>query len=215
MRALGLPPLTLALLLAARSSGAGPTPLCEPSSDVTVPPFAPKWFARTLVGSGAAWQTPLDDRGPDLAETAEFGAYPLGGALAAGVSLSNASDLKNLWAVTTPGIFAKIDLTYWFLTGMYSCAPAPRRFPFRVQLGSRIGLGISESFRPLSDVPDVSPFKLLRPELLSFVDAEFPVPPEKHYAIVVRGGVDTSVNLSSLFRWSVSLGLAYAWGADP
>ena len=88
----------------------------------------------------------------------------------------------------------------------------PYNFPVRLQLGGRLGLGISESTRPSADVPNAVPYTLIRPELQDFVDVEVPVGPLHHYSFVLRGAIDTPVNLSSVFRWSFAAGVNYGWG---
>jgi hypothetical protein len=97
------------------------------------------------------------------------------------------------------------------LTGLWSYAP-PDHFGWRLQVGGRLGLGISQSTRPSADVPYAVAYVLVRPELLDFVDLELPVGGCNAYSIVIRGATDTPVNLSSVFRWSVSAGVSYGWG---
>jgi hypothetical protein len=181
-------------------------------------PFARVWTARTLVGVGSVPRLPSDDRTGNFVMTAEVGHHPFpdgkeGGALCTGFSLSSATDFYGLWHVVTPGLFAKLDLTYIFLSGLwaYPLEPDERNVPFRAHLGGRLGLGISESSRPAAEVPYASQYLLIRPELLSFVDLEVPLGSERVWSLVARGGVDTGVNLGTVFRWSVSAGLDYGW----
>ncbi len=166
---------------------------------------------RTLVGLGGVPSLPKDDNTGNLVLTTEVGGHPLTGALGTGVSISSTEDLKGLWSVVTPGIFAKLDLTYLFLSGLWACDPPPH-FPLRIQMGSRLGLGISESFRASADVPVDSPYTLLRPELQSTLDFEMPLGGDRVYSLIARAAIDAPVNVSEVFRWSFSFGLGYGWG---
>src|SRR5205085_12562188 len=135
----------------------------------------------------------------------EIGHRPLGGALGTGFAFSSATDVKGRYTVVTPGVFAKLDLTYLFLSGIWATTP-PNCFPFRLQLGARAGLGVSESIRR---DPAPSTYVLVRPELQSFFDLEIPIDRDRVTSIVVRGSVDTSVNIQTLFRWALAIGLSY------
>jgi hypothetical protein len=172
------------------------------------PPFDPHYFFRALVGVGSVPNLPRDDESGNVVFTAEVGGHPLSGALATGVSISTASDMLGNWYVLVPGLFAELDLTYLFLTGFWTYDP-PEEFPFRLELGSRLGLARSESFR--SEIPYAQPYTLFRPELGSFLDFAYPLC-DCDQALVLRTAVDTSVNIETAFRWSVSVGLKAAWG---
>jgi hypothetical protein len=186
---------------------------CEPAAPggESGPPFAYPKMVRTLVGFGYVPKLPSDDRTANVSLTEEIGGHPLTGALGTGFSISSTTDLKGLWSVVTPGLFVKLDLTYLFLSGLWACSPS-RIFPFRLQLGGRLGLGISESTRPKGDVPGAAQYVLLRPELQSFFDVEIPIGTDRIYSVVGRGAFDGSVNLSDVFRWSFSMGINYGWG---
>ncbi len=194
-------------------------PVRAASADVSAPgdgPFVHNWFFRTLLGLGDVPDLPANDRTGNAVLTAELGAHPLQGAFATGFSITNATDWKGSWEVVTPGLFGQIDLTYIFLSGFWAYPP-PRDFCFRIALGTRLGVGFSESSRPsqpgqltLQYAPS---YALWRPELMSFADVDWPLGRARRYAIVLRGAIDTSVNLSALFRWSGSLGVSMAWGS--
>lgn len=210
LAALALPRLASAQSEPASSSEAG---------DVTKyqAPFEYPHAVRMLVGLGYVPSLPSDDRSskylPDnMVMTAEIGGHPLSGALGTGFSVSTAMDVRGLWSVLTPGLFAKLNLTYLFLTGLWTYGPPPPAFPFRLKVGGRLGVGISQSTRPSGDVPNAATYVLIRPELLDFVDIEWPLGSDRAYSFVARGALDTPVNLSSVFRWSVSAGLSYGWG---
>jgi hypothetical protein len=167
------------------------------------PPFAYPKFVRTLAGVGGAPRIPT----LNVVVTAEVGGRPLRGAFGTGVSFSYAMDATGQYTVFSPGIFAKLDLTHVFLGGFWAIEP-PSDFPLRLQVGSRFGADVSESFQRS---PFASTYALIRPELQSFVDVEVPIDAARTLSVVVRGALDTSVNLGDLFRWSASVGLAYGW----
>jgi hypothetical protein len=98
------------------------------------------------------------------------------------------------------------------LSGLWARVP-PSSFPVRLNLGSRLGVGISESFRPQQDLPYAQSFLLLRPEVMSYLQVNVPLDDRHQYVIVARGAVDTSANLGELYRWSFAGGFAYCWGA--
>jgi hypothetical protein len=159
------------------------------------------WYARMVVGVGGLMDVPATD----LVLTAEIGHRPFQGALATGGSFSSASDLAGSWAAITLGAFAKLDLTYLFLSGLWSKQPAPST-PIRVQLGSRIGITASDSFglTPL--------YTLVRAEMEPFLDLEFPLDAKHTYGFVFRSALDTSVSFNAVFRWSFAIGFSYGWG---
>jgi hypothetical protein len=177
------------------------------------PPFSFPYFARTLVGGGGV---PLSPE-PFVTVTGEIGQHPLTGALLSGVSISTAASGRT-WSVTTPGIFARLDLTYLFRSGFWT-VPPPRSW-IHLQLGSRVGLGFSKSFHHVPVARAESNYDLWRPEVESTFDCEMWPFDEarfraaRHYAFVLRGAVDTSVDLSELLRWSFAIGLNYGWGGE-
>lgn len=189
---------------------------CPPSTE-DCSSFSRHYFIRTLIGFGQAAQVPADDQWgtwPNSGSTVltfEWGTFPLNGALGTGFSASATADVKSQWTVITPGLFAKLDLTYVFISGLWATRPRAD-FPYRIQFGGRLGLGASQSFRPTQDVPETRPYTLLRPEVESFFDFEKSLDVDRRdFSFVVRPALDTSINLSTVFRWSVQVGLSYAW----
>jgi hypothetical protein len=191
-----------------------PAKPCTHAASEVDPLFPNPMVLRTLVGMGAAFQLPADDRAAAAFITAEVGGHPLTGAFGTGFSVSTAIDFRGLWSVFTPGIFAKLDLTYLLLSGLWRVAPSPESFSWaHVQVGGRLGLAISESKRP-SEIPYSTQYFLLRPELETFLDVEWAHCKRLRdigLTPMIRGALDTSVNYSDMFRWSVSLGLNYGW----
>ena len=179
-------------------------------------PFSSPWFFRILAGGGGVPELPRDDNAGHVVFTAEIGHQPVadktGGALSTGFSISSAEDANSHWSVITPGLFAQLDLTYVLLSGLWARVP-PSSFPVRLNLGSRLGVGISESFRPQQDLPYAQSFLLLRPEVMSYLQVNVPLDDRHQYVIVARGAIDTSANLGELYRWSFAGGFAYCWGA--
>jgi hypothetical protein len=179
-------------------------------------PFDSPHMVRLLVGLGYVPSLPMDDRSSNLLPddtmiTTEIGGHPLSGALGTGVSISVTTDIRGYWTVLTPGLFAKLDLTYLLLSGLWRYTP-PDDFPIRLQAGGRLGLGVSQSTRPKSDVPNAEQYVLIRPELLDFLDLEIPLGGDRIYSFVLRGAMDTPINLSGVYRWGISAGLSYGWG---
>jgi hypothetical protein len=179
----------------------------------TKAPFSFPYFAGMFVGGGGV---PLLPR-PFVTTTAEIGQHPLTGALLSGLSVSSATS-GNEWSVLTPGIFARIDLTYLFRSGFWTVEPTPSWIHF--DLGARIGLGLSQSFQHIPLAKAESDYSLIRPELQSTFDCEMwpfasaPFPRARHYALVVRGALDNSVDLGQVLRWSLAMGLHYGWGGE-
>jgi hypothetical protein len=166
---------------------------------------------RFLAGVGGVPALPQDDNAAHLVMTTEVGGHLLGGPLATGVSLSTVVDTDQHWSVFTPGLFAKLDLTYLFMTAFFLYDDIVYDPVLRLQLGGRLGVGFSDSTRPNQDVPYAPSYQLWRPELQSFVDLEYPLR-NTAYALVLRSAVDTGVNLGTVYRYSFSFGLDYAWG---
>lgn len=197
-------PIALAASLLPAVAAAG-EPACAPD---TCHPYAHRKFARTLVGFGAV----PDPRSVNATLTAEIGGRPFSsappdiGAFSTGVAYSSTADLAGRFTVVGLGLFVKLDLTSLFIGGLWSADPPRNNFPFRLQVGDRLGIGASESFRRGSPT-----YVLLRPEVQYFLDLEIPLHEERIHSIVVRGAIDTAVNGADLFRWSVSLGLDYGW----
>ncbi len=164
-------------------------------------PYSQPWYARSVAGFGGL----PNASSPSVVLTAEIGHRPFYGALETGGSFSSASDWNGAWTVLAFGGFAKLDLTYLFLSGFWARKPSPST-PVRVQLGSRVGIAVSDSFglQP--------PYTLVRAEMEPFIDVEIPLDVHHSYAFVVRGALDTSVSLNALFRWSVAIGFSYGWG---
>jgi hypothetical protein len=166
-------------------------------------------FMRTMVGLGSAPNLPRDDNQPNVVFTTEIGGRPLSGALGTGVSLSETIDTAGQWSVLTPGLLAQLDLTYLFATAFYSYPPPPRAL-VHLEVGARLGFAFSQSSRP--DVAYAAMYSLWRPELQPFFDADIPLPGDRHYTLLMRGALDGPVNMSDIFRWSLSVGFNYAWG---
>ena len=177
---------------------------CVERGAAKTPPFAYNAFVRTFAGVGGL----ASGSASNIVFGTEIGHHPLGGALGTGFAFSSATDVNGRYSVVTPGVFAKLNLTYLFLSGIWATTP-PNCFPFRLQLGSRAGLGVSESIRRN---PAPFTYVLVRPELQPFFDLEIPVNRDRVTSIVLRGSVDTSVNLQTLFRWAFAIGLSYGWG---
>lgn len=196
--------LPLLLVAHSMSSIASADPVAAVSK---APPFAPRGYVRALLGLGGAQR--ID--GHNMSLTADFGARTFNGVFSSGFSTSVATDLAGHWFVVTPGFFIQLDLTYLFLSGLWAQEP-PSDFPFRLQVGSRIGLDVSDSFPSREQQPYASNYLLLRPALHSFVDLEKPLDKNRLFSAVVRVAVDTPIALTDLFRWSVSIGISRGWG---
>jgi len=193
----------LACLLATWIASSNAHADAAPTADATsAPRFAQPWYVRTLAGFG---QLSDVQSSSDLVLTTEIGHRPFFGALATGASFSSSTDMNGAWTAVVVGAFAKVDLTYLFLSGVWSRRPPPSAWP-RFQLGSRLGMAVSDSFgvKPL--------YTLVRAEMEPFLDVEIPLDDDHVYAIVARFALDTSVSFNALFRWSGAIGFSYGWG---
>ncbi len=174
--------------------------------------FARDGYFRVVAGAGRAVQVPLDDNNASSTLSFEIGHYPLGGALGTGFSHVVDGGFKGYWSVVTPGIFAALDLTYLMMSGFWRSPPEPHYF--RLRLGARLGLGISQSTTPIvygNLGPTAPAYVLARPELEPFFDVEVLCPKHREYAAFIRASADTGVNLVEMYRWSVALGLSYGF----
>ena len=175
-------------------------------------PYTYPFFFAAYAGAGSA-ATPA---GLGAGGTWELGHRPFGGALSTGFSTSWMSDVTGRWTVVTPGLLAKLDLTYIALSGFWSRTPKPT-FPLRVHAGARVGVGFSWSSQNIAATATdayqlSSTYMLVRPEMETFVDVERPLGVRRTWSVLLRGALDTPVTYDDLFRWSVSIGVSYAWG---
>jgi hypothetical protein len=193
-----------ASIVLAAAAAAAPSPEASPFY---------RWFMRGLAGYGTAPHLPAHDDSGSLTETCEAGGHPLGAVFATGFSVSLAGDLGGHWVVFTPGLFAEFDLTALFLSGLWTYRFDPSDAPFQLTFGGRLGLGMSRSERPSGDVFDDPPYTLFRPEVQPYLDLAIPFAMDRSAAFVTRGAMDTAVNLSNVFRYSVTFGVQAAWGA--
>lgn len=177
----------------------------------TFPP-AYWWYADTFVGVGAA-ATPVV-QGPAMTFTAEVGEHPFAGALSTGFFIASASDTAGTWNVITPGIFARVDVTYALLTKLWTQEPID--FPLRVVAGVGVGAAISQSYSEVF-VTGATPYQsktsyvLARVELRPTLDVEIPIDADKHYALLLRGSMDVPVSLTNVFRFSGAVGVSVSW----
>jgi hypothetical protein len=182
-------------------------PVNAPETDSCLS-FAYPRYSRLLVGVGGATLV----RGAALNLTAEVNPNFFSGTFSSGYSLSLATDFQR-WLVVVPGLFVQWDLTYLFLSGLWTTAP-PKTFPFRIHVGARVGMAISVSFPSEEASPHASPYLLLRPELQPFVDLEVPIDQWRIWSVIVRAAVDAPVGADSVFRWSVSAGISKGFDFD-
>jgi hypothetical protein len=206
--------IAASVFLLAQPVGACPIePTSRAATQADAPPY--RWFVRELIGGGDAKHLPLDDGVANWEVTGEVGGYPLGRVFATGLSVSYARDFYGHWMVFTPGLFAQINVTALLMSGLFAYDDDPQKVPFRIEWGERLGLGLSKSERPENDFPNSPSYQLWRPEVHSYVDVAVPLGREARHAIVGRGAIDTPVNLASLFRYSFSLGVEFAWEPIP
>ncbi len=170
-------------------------------------PFSYPRYLRLLPGIGAV---PLVT-GTDTAFTLDGGVHSFDGAFSTGVSGSGAADNHGRFLVGSFGLFVQLDLTYLILSCLWSHPPQPN-WPVRLQVGSRIGMDLSVSWAPRPELPRPPDYWLLRPALYSFVDVEVPLGPARAWSLILRGSVDSAVNLGSVYRWCVGVGVGYGWG---
>jgi hypothetical protein len=173
--------------------------------------YVPDWSFRAFAGAGEVFApVPHDDpHGANVVLTSEIGYHLVGPAFVTGLSLSTAADVRGLWFVAVPGFFGQIDLTYLLTTGLRAYdPPSPGTVPFLLLLGTRLGLATSQS--TYANEPNLAPYTLVRPELGSY--AEIDLLFGRKWGPVLRGTIDTSVNLETAYRWNVSAGFITSWG---
>ena len=198
------------------------TPALAVMLGAAIPNFPPPywWYADTLVGLGAATTPALE--GPTIVFAADVAERPFGGSLSMGMSLRADVDTRGLWNVITPGVFAKVDLTYVILTAFWSIRH-PADFPVRLVAGIGVGLAVSQSyFDETSSGVDAyqahTAYTLARPQLSPTLDIEYPLPfAKRHYTVVVRGTFDAPINFTTIFRFGVLAGISVSWDhiVDP
>jgi hypothetical protein len=176
------------------------------------PVYSRPGLVTTFAGLGGS----PTDKYPNAVLTIEIAHRPFGGALTTGISLSSATELDGTWNVITPGLVAKMDLTYVALSGFFSHDPKPD-FPIRFHVGARVGMAVSQSWVHIepsttSSYELKSSYVLVRPELESFLDVEVPFGKKRAYSLVGRVAFDTPIAGDTLFRWSLACGLGYSWG---
>ncbi|MFO0587449.1 MAG: hypothetical protein U0441_07915 [Polyangiaceae bacterium] len=142
--------------------------------------------------------------------TTEFGSRPFHGnnndpsAFSTGIGYAVTSDFNGKYSILSLGLFAKLDLTYVFLSGFWTHPFAPD-FPFRVQAGGRLSISMSDSFGGL-----VRPYTLVRPEVTPFVDLEIVANKARTTAFVLRAAYDDTLDIEQP-RYTVAIGLDYGW----
>ena len=169
--------------------------------------FACQDYARFLAGIGQANELPRYDRAPSSSLGLEIGHYPVSGALGTGLSLSWSADAAGRWSVIALGVYISVDVTYLLMSSFWAIEPPPP--PFRLRVGARLGIAVSESTAPPSTAEPS--YTLVRPEMQPFVDLEIPLARDNIYAFFIRGAFDGTVNLEEVLRWTTSIGLAYGF----
>jgi hypothetical protein len=179
----------------------------DDSIDPGCPTFVQARFLRLVAGGGGLFL----GSGGHGDVSIDFGFHPFAGAFSTGIWTSGA--FAEHWLVVSGGIFMQLDLTYVAVSGLWSHNPRAT-WPFRVQVGGRLGLDGSRSVQPRPELPDPPPYQLMRPAVHAYVNIEVPLTDHApRLAWVLRGTVDLSVNLLTAFRWNVSTGLSF--GFDP
>jgi hypothetical protein len=169
----------------------------------TPPPYSWAKNATAYVGAGGVpnWH------GSYFIFTADWGLHPFDGAFSTGTSISVAADFHQSWSLGALGVFVQLDLTYLFLSGLWAVDP-PADFPFRLQLGSRVGVDVSRSVQTRPELTEPQVYWLARPSLHSYLDLEFPIPGARHFCIVLRSAIDTPASLHTIYRYNFSLGFS-------
>lgn len=187
--------LAAALLLSVSASAAAPAGYSTPKN------------VTAFVGAGGVpnWH------GSYFIFTTDWCLHPFDGAFSTGTSFSIAADFHQTWSLGSAGVFVQLDLTYLFLSGLWAVQP-PATFPFRIQLGSRVGVDVSRSEQTRPELTEKQVYWLLRPVLHSYLDVEVPIPGARHIAIVLRAALDTPASLGTIYRYNFSLGVS--WGYE-
>lgn len=170
-------------------------------------PYSYPKYITAFAGAGGV---PLYS-GAYFIHTVDWGLHPFDGAFSTGTSFSVAADFHRVWSLGAAGVFVQLDLTYLFLSGLWAVQP-PAHFPFRVQLGSRVGLDVSRSEMDRPELPEPEIYWLVRPALHNYVDVEIPIGSARRFTLVLRAAIDTPANLSTVYRWNFSIG--GSWGYE-
>ena len=164
------------------------TPILMTTFEIGRHPFRSYRSSQTFDGK------PVTDR-----RTITFGAFSAGGSIAAGV------DPGGRLLYVGGGLRFAIDLTYVFLSGLWSTVDFDQCFPFHVTLGERLTLAYTDS-------SSITPaYDLLRVEAETALDLEIPFGARRQHSFIVRGAIDSSVALDSTFRMLVQIGYGFAW----
>ncbi|MBK7864202.1 MAG: hypothetical protein IPJ65_37520 [Archangiaceae bacterium] len=178
-------------------------------------PLADARFTRYFHFLAEGGGVPSVEKSGHLGTSVDWGLYPFDGAFSTGMSAQLGAAITGpRWVLFQLGLFARLDLTWLLLTGFWRDDGAPDRFPFRVQVGSRLGIDWSQSTLTLPGQEGGTSYTLLRPVLHSFLDLQLPLPGHDwgQHAVFVRASVDTPVNLSTVIRWGLSVGFALGYG---
>jgi hypothetical protein len=127
------------------------------------------------------------------------------GAFSAGASLAGGWDPGGQLLYAAAGLRFAIDLTYVFLSGLWSTVDFDQCFPFHVTLGERLTIAYtdSRSIKPAYD--------LARVEAETALDFEVPIGRRRQHSVIVRGAIDSSVALDSTFRMLIQVGYGFSW----
>ncbi len=161
---------------------------------------SPKITTAFLVTTFEIGRHPFRAREENSPKAITFGAFSGGGSVSVGEDPSGKLFYASL------GLRFAVDLTYVFLSGLWSTVDFDQCFPFHFTLGERLGVAGTESF-------GVSPsYVLLRVEAQTALDLEIPFGSRRQHSLLFRAAVDSSVALDSTFRWIAQFGYAFAWG---
>jgi len=180
------------------------------------PSLVERWFFLLSAGYGHQPSTELDL----FAWTFEFGLRPFFGALTTSLSLSGES-AGGRFNTLGGGLALGWDLVYIVATGGF--ARPPKRVPFSLVVGARLGLVWGVSHRPIptgGDAPIDYRFALLRPELRLFADARVPLIREgtRAWGVVLRFvAYDMAIPTSGdwdISRFTITLGVTLGLGYE-
>ena len=140
-----------------------------------------------------------DGRKLNEARTITFGAFSAGGVVASGYDPAGKLFYLSL------GLRFAVDLTYVFLSGLWSTVDFDQCFPFHVTLGERLTLAYTNSW-------NIYPaYELVRVEAETALDLEFPFGARKQHSLIFRTAIDSSVALDTTFRFVGQIGYGFSW----
>ncbi|MFO0556352.1 MAG: hypothetical protein U0271_48715 [Polyangiaceae bacterium] len=170
--------------------------------------YVSRWFFRGLLGGGSQ-----PDSGTGLlAATVELGAHPFLGAFGTFFSAASETGGARLSTINI-GIGIQLDIVYLIASRVWTHPEGVEPHNdsgWSFNIGIRLSLSTGFTQRA-TRIPEIAQsFILIRPEWRFFADVEWRV--ARDLSLLFRPTLDTSIDVSDLSRWGISVGLSHNWG---